>query len=360
MTNITVNTQRPYSIIVGDNLLKRAGIFCKEINKGDRALVITDSNVAPLYANTVMCALEQSGYKTGIFVFDAGEQSKRIETVIKIYESLSRNGLTRGDLLIALGGGVTGDITGFAAATWLRGIDFVQIPTTLLAQVDSSVGGKTGVDIPQGKNLIGAFWQPSLVITDTDTLSSLPDDVFNAGLAEIIKTAAIKDKELFSILENTNEFDVLQREHIIARCIDIKRGVVERDEHEQGERKLLNFGHTLGHALEKHYNYSVLSHGYAVSIGMSVMTEASERCGLTETKTAARLMSLLKKFGLPTRDSAPLKDYLQYTAADKKRKGENIDVVLLKKIGEAYVKSVAINQLEAFLTLKGGTIDEQH
>ncbi|MDD3693196.1 MAG: 3-dehydroquinate synthase [Oscillospiraceae bacterium] len=359
MTKITVNTQRPYSIIVGDGLLKQAGMFCRKVNKGNRALVITDSNVAPLYANIVTCALEQSGYKTGVFVFDAGEPSKQIETVIKIYDSLSRNGLTRGDLLIALGGGVTGDITGFAAATWLRGIDFVQIPTTLLAQVDSSVGGKTGVDIPQGKNLVGAFWQPVLVITDTDTLSSLPDDVFKAGLAEVIKTAAIKDKNLFSILENTNEFDNRQREHIIARCIDIKRGVVERDEHEKGERKLLNFGHTLGHALEKYYNYSGLSHGYAVSVGMSLITEASERCGLTEKGTVDRLVSLLKKFGLPTCDPASLKDYLQYTAVDKKRKGENIDVVLLKKIGRAYVKSIPINQLETFIVKRRGT-DEHY
>ena len=325
MTKITVNTQKPYDVLVGKGLLSDTGAYCREVSKGGRALVVTDSNVAPLYADAVLSSLGGSGFKADAFVFAAGEPSKKLQTVAEIYARLAECGLTRKDILIALGGGVTGDITGFAAATWLRGIDFVQIPTTLLAQVDSSVGGKTGVDIAQGKNLVGAFWQPVLVLADTDTLSTLPQEIFAGGMAEVIKSAAIRDDGLFTLLEKSDMSDKDRLSEIIARCIDIKRQVVERDEREKNERKLLNFGHTLGHALEKYYNYEKISHGYAVSVGMSVITAVSERRGLTEKGTAARLKALLKRFGLPTSDSAALEQYLPYTALDKKREGSDID-----------------------------------
>ena len=256
MTQITVKTARPYPVMVGSGLLKCSGALSRGVSSGQRALIVTDSNVAHLYSKDTAASFLEAGYETEIFIFPAGEQSKRLDTITEIYKRLAAGGFTRGDLLVALGGGVTGDMTGFAAATWLRGVDFVQIPTTLLAQVDSSVGGKTGVDIPEGKNLVGAFWQPVLVLADTNALDTLTKAVFTDGMAEVIKTAAIRDASLFDAIDRDGAMSAGSREAIIARCIDIKRGVVERDEKESGERKLLNFGHTLGHALEKYYHYA--------------------------------------------------------------------------------------------------------
>jgi 3-dehydroquinate synthase len=353
MMKITVNTARPYDIFVGSGLIDKAGELSRKVNDGQKVLVITDSNVAPLYADKTAASYRLAGYSTEILVFPAGEQSKNLNTISSFYARLAKSGFTRGDLLVALGGGVTGDMTGFAAATWLRGIDFVQIPTTLLAQVDSSVGGKTGVDIPEGKNLVGAFWQPVLVLADTNTLDTLPDNVFSDGMAEVIKTAAIKDSTLFEILENQNAKNLDNREQIISKCIDIKRGVVERDEREAGERKLLNFGHTLGHALEKYYNYSGLSHGFAVAVGMSIITEVSERHQLTEQGTALRLNSLLEKFHLPIDDPAPTEDYISGILLDKKRAGSNIDLVFLKNIGTSFVYPLPINNISEFIGMEG-------
>ncbi len=354
MIKITVNTARPYDIFVGGSLLDRAGELSRNVNRGQKALIITDSNVAPLYADRVAKSFKSAGYNTEILVFPAGEQSKKLDTVSTFYARLAKSGFTRGDLLVALGGGVTGDMTGFAAATWLRGVDFVQIPTSLLAQVDSSVGGKTGVDIPEGKNLVGAFWQPVLVIADTSTLSTLPRETFADGMAEVIKTAAIKDLSLFELLESQNPEKPQNLEQIIARCIDIKRGVVERDERESGERRLLNFGHTLGHALEKHYNYTGLSHGFAVAVGMAEITKASENHGLTQEGTAERLISLIKKFSLPAEDSAPVQDYLSGVMLDKKRAGSNINLVLLRGIGDSFVHPLPVNELAKFLGVEAG------
>lgn len=350
MTKLTANTARPYNIMVGGELLDKAGSLSREVNGSERALIVTDSNVAPIYADRIAESYSKSGYKTDIFIFPAGEQSKRLETINAIYTRLAKDGFTRKDLLVALGGGVTGDMTGFAAATWLRGIDFVQIPTSLLAQVDSSVGGKTGVDIPEGKNLVGAFWQPVLVLADTNTLDTLPNEVFTDGMAEVIKTAAIKDKLLFEALENKDSMSPSNREQIISNCINIKRGVVERDEREAGERKLLNFGHTLGHALEKYYNYSKLTHGFAVAAGMSIITSASERNGLTASGAEDRLKKLLQTYGLPVSDPAPEKEYLSGVMFDKKRAGSNIDLVLLHGIGDAFVHPVPVSSLPSFLS----------
>lgn len=353
MKRITVNTARAYDILISGGLLDKAGELSRKVNGGQKALIITDSNVAPLYGGRAADSYRRAGYDTDILVFPAGEQSKKLDTVFAFYARLAKNGLTRKDLLIALGGGVTGDMAGFAAATWLRGIDFVQIPTTLLAQVDSSVGGKTGVDIPEGKNLVGAFWQPALVIADTDTLDTLPCNVFTDGMAEVIKTAAIKDASLFELLKNQASPLLEDRERIIARCVDIKRAIVEQDEREVGERKLLNFGHTIGHALEKYYGYSGLSHGFAVAVGMSWITKASESRGLTRPGTLSRLNTLLKKFCLPTDDPAPLKDLLSGIMLDKKRAGLDIGLVLLKSIGQSFIHPVPIDKTTEFLNAEG-------
>lgn len=349
MIQMTVNASRPYDIFVGKGLLEKSGELCREVNGGQRALIVTDSNVALLYAARVSASLEAAGYKTDVFVFPAGERSKRLETVSAVFARLAQNGLTRRDMLVALGGGVAGDLTGFAAATWLRGIDFVQMPTTLLAQVDSSVGGKTGVDIAEGKNLVGAFWQPVRVIADTGTLDTLPQKVFADGMAEVIKTAAIKDSRLFGLLEDGDAMNPSKREEIIAGCIDIKRGVVEQDEREAGERKLLNFGHTIGHALEKYYDYTSLTHGFAVAVGMAAITRASERRGLTAAGTYARLTACLDRYRLPLTDPAPEGEYLSGVLLDKKRAGSKIDLVLLREIGDSYIYPIEVDSLFAFL-----------
>ena len=352
--SLTVHTARPYGILVGAGLLDRAGELSREVNGGARALIVTDSNVGPLYARRVARSLEAAGYRTGEFTFPAGEKSKRLSTVEEIYAALAAGGFTRADLIIALGGGVTGDMAGFAAATWLRGMDFVQIPTSLLAQVDSSVGGKTGVDIPQGKNLVGAFWQPVRVLADMETLDTLPAAFLRDGLGEIVKYACIAPclcggEPLFDRLEKGDALSPGKRGETILACIDCKRGVVERDEREAGERKLLNFGHTLGHALEKYYDYAGPTHGCAVAVGMAVLTAASERAGLTAPGTAARLAALLDALGLPSADAAPPSAYLPGAAMDKKRAGDGIDLVLLERIGRAFVRRLPMAELESFV-----------
>lgn len=356
MQTLTVRAKsRTYDIFVGSGLLDRAGELCREVNPGgQRALVVTDSNVFPLYAGRTARSLEEAGYAVSVFTFSAGEEHKRLDTVTRIYGKLAAGGFTRSDLLVALGGGVTGDMTGFAAATWLRGVDFVQIPTSLLAQVDSSVGGKTGVDIPEGKNLVGAFRQPARVLADTDTLDSLPPLFLADGMAEIIKAACIKDAAFFAGLEAGDALSPARREDTIVRAVAIKQGVVERDETEAGERKLLNFGHTLGHALEKYYHYTGLTHGCAVAVGMALITAASERQGLTAPGTLRRLAPVLEAYGLPVSDKADPADFLPGVALDKKRSGSDIDLVVLRAIGEGVVHRLPLSGLAAFLGLSEG------
>ncbi|MFQ9951089.1 MAG: 3-dehydroquinate synthase, partial [Clostridium sp.] len=257
-------------------------------------------------------------------------------------------GLTRTDFVVALGGGVTGDMAGFAAASYLRGVPFIQIPTSLLAQIDSSVGGKTGVDLPQGKNLIGAFWQPSLVLIDPDTLSTLPEHFFADGMGEAIKYGCIRSQSLLERLERENAKDFL--EDMIRECVDCKRVIVEHDEKEKGERMLLNFGHTLGHALEKVYGYQKLSHGEAVGIGMVLMTQASERAGITKPGTARRIANVLARYQLPVSDPAPMADLVKAACSDKKSAGSSIRLVLLSSIGESLIHTVPHAQLLEFLT----------
>lgn len=349
MKTLRVNTARAYDILVGRGLLEQAGALSREVNGGSRALIVTDSHVFPLYAGAAARSFEEAGYQTAVFTFPAGEENKRLEIIAEIYGRLAAGGFTRKDLLVALGGGVTGDMTGFAAATWLRGMDFVQIPTTLLAQVDSSVGGKTGVDIPQGKNLVGAFWQPRLVIVDTSTLETLPPAFFTDGVGEIVKYACIRDRELFDLLESGEALTPARLEETVLRCIDCKRGVVERDEREAGERKLLNFGHTLGHALERYYHYEGPTHGCAVAVGMARITAASEARGLTVPGTGERLLRVLKRCGLPADDPANNAALLPGVSMDKKRDGVSIDLVILREIGDACVYRLPLASLAAFL-----------
>lgn len=345
---LTVQTAKPYSILLERGLLAQTGKHCLPLfSTGTRAMVISDSNVFPLYGETVMDSLRQAGYEACSCVFPAGEQSKLLSTVETFFRALGENGFTRSDFIVALGGGVTGDMAGFAAATFLRGIDFVQIPTTLLAQVDSSVGGKTGVDLPFGKNLVGAFHQPRLVLIDPDTLSTLPPHFFADGMGEVIKYGCIRRPALFKYLMEEDAREHL--EEVIYECVDCKRQVVEADALDKGERMILNFGHTLGHALEKLHGFSGLSHGEAVGIGMVLISKAAERAGLTAPGTSEKIVTLLERYNLPTATDRNMDELAKATALDKKSAGKNLRLILLHEIGDAYIYTLPRENLQEFL-----------
>lgn len=347
MKKVRVNTSAPYDILIERGLIAKTGSFVKNVSNAKKVCVITDSNVGAFYGETVVNSLKEAGFDTAMFTFEAGEKNKRLDTISAMYSFIADFNMSRKDLVVALGGGVTGDMAGFAAATYMRGINFVQIPTSLLAQVDSSVGGKTGVDIEQGKNLVGAFLQPILVIIDPDTLETLPDKYLSDGMGEVIKYGCIKDKELFETLENNNAYDII--EDIICTCVSIKRDVVERDEKESGERMLLNFGHTLGHSLEKIYNFEGLSHGQAVAIGMVKITAAGERAGLTEQGCAERVKALCEKYNLPTSDKASAQEIARVCQSDKKASGGYVNLVLLNSIGDSFIRPTKLSELESFI-----------
>lgn len=350
MKTISVATGRPYNILIERGLIKNCGVEIRKVSKAKRVMVISDSNVFPIYGDTVVNSLKANSFDVFSYVFEAGEQSKKLETIYAFYNELVNNGFTRSDLIVALGGGVTGDMSGFAAATYLRGIEFVQIPTSLLSQVDSSVGGKTGVDIPQGKNLVGAFWQPNVVLIDPDTLDTLTDHFFADGMGEVIKYGCIKNEELFKTLEEKDAKEII--DDIIYECVKIKRDVVERDEHDHGERALLNFGHTLGHAIEKEYNFEGISHGQAVAVGMVMMTKASEMAGITPNGTADRIAKLCEKYNLPTTDKTPVENIVKSSFSDKKSSASNISLIVLNKIGDSKIHPVAKSDMLDFVTGK--------
>ena len=348
MKKLTVNVDKGYDILIEKGITAHCGEYISKISKAKKVCIISDTNVFPLYGESVKVSLKASGFDVYEYIFTSGESSKKPAEIIKMVEFMAENEFTRSDIAVALGGGVTGDMAGFAAATYLRGIDFVQIPTSLLAQVDSSVGGKTGVDIAQGKNLVGAFYQPKAVLIDPDTLSTLPDQFITDGMAEVIKYGCIKDSEFFEMLANGDALEHI--DDVIETCVKIKRDVVNRDEKEAGERMLLNFGHTLGHAIEKIYNYTGITHGMAVAVGMVMMTKASEKHGLTEAGTAYKIEEVCATYGLPTTDDASLEKIAEAAQTDKKTSGSSINVVLLEKIGTSFTKKVAISDLLDFIT----------
>ena len=344
---LTVNTSKRYTIRIERGALDQLGAYCASLfAPGKKAVVITDTHVAPLYLERVSTSLRNAGFDVTSCAFPAGEPSKRLSTIEGIYGHMAQAHITRSDFAVALGGGVTGDMAGFAAASYLRGIPFVQVPTTLLSQVDSSVGGKTGVDLPQGKNLVGAFWQPSFVLIDPDTLNTLSPHFFADGMGEVIKYGCIKSRALFDLLIETEDITSIM-EDVIYRCVDIKRDVVERDEFDTGERALLNFGHTFGHALEKLHQYQGLSHGAAVGIGMVMMARLGEKAGFTAPGTADKIAAALEKYHLPVHSDLPLSQIVEATASDQKSTGSSINLVLLKDIGESFVHKVARSDLAA-------------
>ena len=346
---IHVNTGIPYDVIIERGILQSCGWLVKKVlPKANRCVIVSDSNVAPLYADAVKASLEAAGNTASVNVFPAGEENKRLPAIEGMYEAFTRAELSRSDFAVALGGGVTGDMCGFAAATYLRGIPFVQIPTTVLSQNDSSVGGKTGIDLDCGKNLVGSFHQPCLVLADADTLSTLPQRYVTDGFGEIIKHGCIKSAELFELIEKHGT-DMNQIEELTARSIAINAGVVERDEKESGERMLLNFGHTMGHAIEKCSHYTGIAHGEAVGIGMLIMARAGEAAGLTQSGTAARIQAVLEKCGMPTDCQFTAEEMCDAAMLDKKRRGETINIVLLREIGDSFVYKIKCAGLLDFI-----------
>ena len=343
---------KSYDIEIERGLLRRIGRKIKVLlPKAERIAVITDSNVGPLYVSVLQEFLEKEGLSVFVLTFPAGEESKNLQTLGILYNGLAGAGLTRSDAVIALGGGVTGDMGGLAAATFLRGVAFIQIPTSLLATVDSSVGGKVAIDLPGGKNLVGAFYQPKAVYIDPDLLQTLPVRYLHDGLAEVIKYGCIRDKDLFVMLETiqTDAELVARVDEIIEICCNIKARIVEHDEFDTGERMLLNFGHTLGHAVEKTFHFDKYSHGEGVGIGMVLLTKESEKLGLTEQGTAARIATLLQKFKLPVDVKMRQEDFLKAIALDKKKRGSYLTLILLKKIGDSFLQKVEFGKLVNYL-----------
>jgi len=346
MNTVTVNASKSYEIHIGSGLLHELGKTASGITKSRTAAIISDSNVWPIYGQIVKRSLEDANFSTVNFVFEAGEASKNGDTYLSVLTFLAQNQITRGDILIALGGGVVGDLTGFVAATYLRGISYIQVPTSLLAMVDSSVGGKTAIDLPVGKNLVGSFYQPSAVVCDIDTLNTLPDDVFTDGCAEVIKYGILFDETLFDSLLTTGQ--AFDRERVITRCVELKRDVVMQDEYDHGERQKLNLGHTIGHAVESHSSFTV-THGKAVAIGMAIVAKAACAYGICDNDTLLSIRNILSKFHLPNAADYTAKQLYTAALSDKKRQAETVSLIVPEIIGQCQIRKTPIDELEAFI-----------
>ena len=356
MQRIRVSASGQYEILIGRGLLNRAGELLSLVLKSKRIMLVSDSKVFPLWGETVLQSLAVEGFSAETFVFPAGEASKNTTTYLSLLQTLAEKGFTRADGIIALGGGVTGDLAGFAAATYLRGVPYVQLPTTVLAAVDSSVGGKTAVDLPAGKNLVGAFYQPSAVITDLDSFSTLPAEIYRDGFAEVIKCGILKGESLFNLLEKDNcRNDPALLEEIVAQCVTLKRDIVERDEFDRGERALLNLGHTLGHALEKESHFGI-SHGAAVAVGTAAVAKAAATAGICTPADADKICKLLEKFGFSLDLRYPLSTLVNAMTADKKRAGSKITLIIPERIGACRMQKMDTSLLLPFFEGKPGTI----
>ena len=337
--------KKPYDIIIGNNILNIIPDEIKKITKAKTVVVITDDNVDKLYSNMVLQMLQNAGFNALKFVFTHGEANKTMETICNILEFMAENNVTRSDLVVALGGGIVGDVSGYAAASYLRGIDFIQIPTTFLSAIDSSVGGKTGVNLKSGKNLAGAFYQPRLVVCDTKTFETLPKENFKEGVSEAIKYGVICDKKLFDLLSNSSDWDV---ESVIENCVSIKAQIVSEDEFDTGKRQLLNFGHTIGHAIEKATDFKI-SHGIAVGIGMAVISKITDCRGWSSENTHSKIIECLENNHIPTDTDVKNDELLSAMVKEKKRNGDTINLVIPEKIGNCVLKKVGVSELEEVL-----------
>lgn len=346
MISIEVKASRSYQVHIGSGLLLQLGQRIKELSKAQKVALVSDSNVYPRYGEAAESSLKAAGFQVLSFVFPAGEESKNADTYLQLLNFLAENQVTRADCLVALGGGVVGDLTGFTAATYLRGVAYVQVPTTVLAAVDSSVGGKTAIDLPVGKNLVGAFYQPKMVLCDTSTLNTLPEDVFRDGCAEVIKYGVLYDPKLFEhLLQHGISF---QREQVIARCVELKRDVVMEDEFDTGARMKLNLGHTIGHGVEAKSNFTV-SHGKAVAIGMCVVARAAAACGYCSEAVRDRIVSAVKKFELPTETVYDTQALFTGALSDKKRSGSHVDLIVPFEIGDCRITPLELTQIHSFI-----------
>lgn len=347
MKTVRVSASKSYDVKIGSGLLDCAGQELRALLPGaQRAAVISDDNVAPLYMSRLLSSLKEAGYECCQYVFPHGEASKNGENYLKILSFLAQNRLTRSDVLIALGGGVVGDITGFAAASYLRGISFVQLPTSLLAMVDSSVGGKTAIDLPEGKNLVGAFCQPALVLCDLDSLSTLSPSFFTDGCAEVLKYGILEDKALFAhLMERGQDFD---REYVVSRCVEIKRDYVCEDEFDHGVRQKLNLGHTVGHAIEKLSAYRI-PHGSAVAMGMAVIAKAAAAKGICTGDVYSDILRALERLELPTCCPYSAPELISPMLSDKKRSGGSISLILPRAIADCSIFPTPVEELENFV-----------
>ena len=342
---IPVSTGVPYDVVVGAGVVGEMAAFVKSaFPKAAKVAVVTDSNVDRLHGDRVVRMLEDGGLRVERIVFPAGEKSKNLETYAELVRSLAALRFSRKDLVVALGGGVTGDMAGFAAATYMRKIDFIQVPTTLLAMVDSSVGGKTAVDIPEGKNLVGAFHQPRAVFCDPAFLETLSERWRMDGMGEVVKYAMLGDAALFARLEANPREPISTAD--IARCIEMKRDVVSRDEFETGERKTLNLGHTFGHAIEKLSDFTV-THGCAVATGLAMAARAAVKLGVLSATDGARIESLLAAMGYETRSRFAADDLAKAMGGDKKAAAGSVDLILPTAIGTCMIRSTPLGDLPA-------------
>lgn len=342
MLNIKIKTSEGYDVKIGRGLLGQAGRLIKEVHQPCSVGLVSDDNVAETYMEQVAASLENEGFTVVKYVFPAGEQSKNMGQLESLLDFFARNEIGRSDLVAALGGGVTGDLAGFAAACFQRGISYVQLPTSLLAAVDSSVGGKTAVNLPSGKNLAGAFLQPKLVICDVDTFKTLPKEELSSGGAECVKYALLGEPSLLSLLTEQGLNAVW--EDIIAPCVSYKGEVVMEDEKEQGLRKLLNLGHTVGHAAEKLSGYTI-RHGEGVAMGMVVICRWAEKTGRCEKGVLDKLLASLKALNLPTICPYSVEELAKAALGDKKRQGDSITLVLPQKLGKCVLETVKTSQL---------------
>lgn len=346
METITVNTSRTYQVQVGAGLLARTGELSAPLLQGRDAVIVSDSNVWPRYGRTVAGSLAQAGFRVREFVFPAGEASKNPQVLLELLTFLARHELTRSDAVFALGGGVTGDMAGLAAALYLRGIACVQLPTSLLSMVDSSVGGKTAVDLPEGKNLVGTFTQPHLVLCDTQALDTLSPAVLAEGWAEIIKYGMIRSRELLDFLREKPAGENL--DWVIAQCLTIKRDVVAADERDNAVRQVLNFGHTIGHAIERCGHYAIY-HGEGVAMGMAIMTRACVKQGRCPAECWTVLEELLDKYHLPKTCDMDPADLLAAARADKKRRGNAITLIQPERLGNCVLYKTDYDELARVL-----------
>ena len=357
MDRIDIQASSDYEVLIGAGLIDSCGTHIREcLIRAQKALIVSDTNVAPLYLARVKSSLEREGFSVSEYVFEAGEEKKNIESIAGMWAVMAKDEFTRTDIVVSLGGGVATDMGGFAAATFLRGIKVVQIPTSLLAMADAAIGGKTGIDLPQGKNLAGAFHQPSMVIEDTDCLTTLPAEVFTEGMAEVIKYAFIMDPELYEMLSGiaaegkamTLQNDIETVTKILRCCVRDKAEVIAQDEHDNGRRQILNYGHTVGHVIEKNSNFT-LAHGVCVAKGMGIIADACLKAGLTTEETTGSIKDLIKAYGLPTEDPITAEDAVSGAMNDKKKRGGSISVILVNEIGKAEIKKMTPEEFTEFL-----------